>query len=182
MIATVGAIIVNNLSQEIRDSKCFSIMSDEAADISNKENLSVVIRFLDSTKTVREEFVGFYLCEDGTTRAAIKDLIIGAVADSALSMDDCHGQYCYDGAGNMSGRLNGASSLIRAEHDKAVYVQCMNHRLNLCVAHTCQLPLVRNMMDVVRKLSEFFEYLYRIMPFWRRCCLCVWLGWGALRM
>ena len=64
MISTVGAIIVNNLSQEIRDSKYFSIMSDEAADISNKQNLSVVIRFLDSTKTVREEFVGFCLCED----------------------------------------------------------------------------------------------------------------------
>ena len=47
MITTVGAIIVNNLSQEIRDSKYFSIMSDEAADISNKENLSMVIRFLD---------------------------------------------------------------------------------------------------------------------------------------
>lgn len=156
MITTVGAIIVNNLSQEIRDSKYFSIMSDEAADISNKENLSVVIRFLDSSKTVREEFVGFYLCEDGTTGAAIKDLIIGAVADLGLSMDDCRGQ-CYDGAGNMSGRLNGASSLIRAEHDKAIYVHCMNHRLNLCVADTCQLPLVRNMMDVVRKLSEFFD-------------------------
>ena len=133
-----------------------SIMSDEVADISNKENLSVVIRFLDSTKTVREEFVGFYLCEDGTTGAAIKDLIIGAVADLGLSTDDCRGQ-CYDGAGNMSGRLNGASSLIRAEHDKAIYVHCMNHRLNLCVADTCQLPLFRNMMDVVRKLSEFFD-------------------------
>ena len=156
MITTVGAIIVNNLSQEIRGSKYFSIMSDEAADISNKENLSVVIRFLDSTKTVREEFLGFYLCEDGTTGAAIKDLIIGAVADLGLSMDDCRGQ-CYDGAGNMSGRLNGASSLIRAEHDKAIYVHCMNHRLNLCVADTCQLPLVRNMMDVVRKISEFFD-------------------------
>jgi len=71
-------------------------------------------------------------------------------------MDDCRGQ-CYDGAGNMSGRLNGASSLIRAEHDKAIYVHCMNHRLNLCFADTCQLPLVRNMMDVVRKLSEFFD-------------------------
>ena len=88
MITTVGAIIVNNLSQEIRDSKYFFIMSDEAADISNKENLSVVIRFLDSSKTVREEFVGFYLCEDGTTGVAIKDLIIGAVADLWLSMDD----------------------------------------------------------------------------------------------
>ena len=138
MITTVGAIIVNNLSQEIRDSKYFSIMSDEAADISDKENLSVVIRFLDLTKTVREEFVGFYLCEDGTTEAAIKDLLIGAVADLGLSMDDCRGQ-CYDGAGNMSGHLNGASSLIRAEHDKAIYVHCMNHRLNLCVADTCQI-------------------------------------------
>ena len=88
MITTVGAIIVNNLSQEIRDNKYFSIMSDEAPDISNKENLSVVIRFLDSSKTVREEFAGFYLCEDGTTGVAIKDLIIGAVADLGLSMDD----------------------------------------------------------------------------------------------
>ena len=81
MITTVGVIIENNLSQEIRDSKYFSIMSDEAADISNKENLSVVIRFLDSTKTVREEFVGFYFCEDETTEAAIKDFITGVVAD-----------------------------------------------------------------------------------------------------
>jgi len=71
-------------------------------------------------------------------------------------MDDCRGQ-CYDGAGNMSRRLNGASSLIKAEHDKAIYVHCMNHRLSLCVADTCQLPLVRNMMDVVRKFSEFFN-------------------------
>ena len=59
--------------------------------------------------------------------------------------------------GNMSGRLNGASSLIRAEHDKDIYVHCMNHIFNLCVADTCQLPLVRNMMDVVRKLSEVFD-------------------------
>jgi len=90
MITTVGAIILNNLSPEINHSKHFSIMSDEAADISNKENLSVVIRFLNSTKTVREEFVGFYHCEDGTTGAAIKDLITGAVTDLGLSMDDCH--------------------------------------------------------------------------------------------
>ena len=48
--------------------------------------------FLDSTKTGREESVGFYLCEDGTTGAAIKNLIIGAVVDLGLSMDDCRGQ------------------------------------------------------------------------------------------
>ena len=59
MITTLGTIILNNLSQEIRDSKFFPIMSDEVADISNIENLSVVIRFLHSNKTVREEFMEF---------------------------------------------------------------------------------------------------------------------------
>ena len=92
--------MLNNydLSQQIRESKYFSIMSNEAVGISNKENLSVVIRFLDCTKRVREEFVGFYLCEHGTTGAASKDLIIGAVGDLGLSMDGCRDQ-CYDGAG-----------------------------------------------------------------------------------
>nr|XP_058957123.1 52 kDa repressor of the inhibitor of the protein kinase-like [Pocillopora verrucosa] len=138
MIATVGAHILNDLSQEIRNSKYFSVMADEAADISNKENVSVVIRFLDTTKTIREEFIEYYICEEGLTGEAIKDIITAAVANLGLTMEDCRGQ-CYDGAGNMAGRLNGASSLISAEHEKAIYVHCMNHRLNLCIADTCQL-------------------------------------------
>ncbi|XP_048575424.1 52 kDa repressor of the inhibitor of the protein kinase-like [Nematostella vectensis] len=151
MISTVGAHILNNLSQEMRDSKYFSVMADEAADIANKENISVVIRFLDSTKNFREEFIGMYICKEGTTGEPIKDLITAAVVDLGLMMEDCRGQ-CYDGAGNMAGQLNGASSLIRAEHEKAIFVHCMNHQLNLCIANTCQIPNVRNMMDVVRKL------------------------------
>ena len=59
MITTVGAIILNNLSQEIRERKFFSVMSDEVTDISNIENLLVVIRFLHWNKTVREEFMEF---------------------------------------------------------------------------------------------------------------------------
>ena len=71
-------------------------------------------------------------------------------------MDDCRGQ-CYDGAGNMAGRLNTASSLIARENEKAIYVHCMSHQLNLCIADSCSLQLVRNMMGTVRKLSEFFN-------------------------
>ena len=71
-------------------------------------------------------------------------------------MEDCRGQ-CYDGAGNMAGRLSEASSLIPQAHEKAIYVHCMNHRLNLCVADTCSLALVSTMMNVVRALSDFFN-------------------------
>ena len=121
-----------------------------------KENLSLVIRFVDSTQTIREEFVGFHLCKEGTSGRAIKNVITNAVADLGLNMNDCRGQ-CYDGAGNMAGRLNGASTLIKEDYNKAIYFHCMNHRLNLCIADTCSYQLVRDMMATVRKLSEFFN-------------------------
>ena len=43
------------------ESKYFSILAYEAVDISNKEHLSVVNRFVDSEKNIREQSVGFYL-------------------------------------------------------------------------------------------------------------------------
>lgn len=57
----------------------------------------------------------------------------------------------------MAGRLNGASTLIKEDYNKAIYFHCMNHRLNLCIADTCSYQLVRDMMATVRKLSEFFN-------------------------
>ena len=156
IIETVGAYILSKIVAEVNSSKMFAIMADEAADFSNKENLSLVLRFVDSSANIREEFVGFHLCGEETTGEAIKDLILKSINDLGLNMDDCRGQ-SYDGAGNMAGRYVGASTLIQRQFQKVVYVHCMNHRLNLCVANTCSLPLVRNMMGTVRKLSEFFS-------------------------
>ena len=155
IIETVGGYILSKIVAEVNSSKMFSIMADEAADVSNQENLSLVLRFVDSSGIIREEFVGFHLCGEETTGEAIKDLILNSITGLGLSMDDCRGQ-SYDGAGNMAGRYVGASTLIQRQFPKAVYVHCMNHRLNLCVANSCTLPLVRNMMGTVRKLSEFF--------------------------
>ena len=82
---------------------------------------------------------------------AIKELIINSVRDQGLTMDNRRGQ-SYDGAGNMAGRYVGASTLIQHQFLKAIYVHCMNQRLNLCVADTCSLAMVQNMMGTVRKL------------------------------
>ena len=96
------------------------------------------------------------VCGDETTGNAIRVLIINLVRDLGLTMDNCRGQ-SYDGAGNMAGRYVGASTLIQHQFPKAIYVHCMNHRLNLCVADTCSLAMVQDMMGTVRKLSEFFR-------------------------
>ena len=152
IIETVGNYISSKIIAEVKQTRMFSVMADGAADTSNKENLSLVLRYVDSSKNIREEFVGYRLCGDETTGNAIRVLIINLVRDLGLTMDNCRGQ-SYDGAGNMAGRYVGASTLIQ----HAIYVHCMNHRLNLCVADTCSLAMVQDMMGTVRKLSEFFR-------------------------
>ena len=156
IINTVGNHIISKIAREVNESKMFSVMADESADISNKENLALVIRFIDSEQNVREEFVGLRECGEDLSGESIKNVIITSINDMGLSMDCCRGQ-AYDGAGSMAGKYVGASTLIQNQFNKAIYIHCMNHRLNLCVANTCSLQLVKNMMSTVRKLSEFFD-------------------------
>lgn len=121
IIETVGNYISSKIIAEVKQTRMFSVMADGAADTSNKENLSLVLRYVDSSKNIREEFVGFRLCGDATTGNAIRVLIINLVRDLGLTMDNCRGQ-SYDGAGNMAGRYVGASTLIQHQFPKAIYV------------------------------------------------------------
>ena len=50
-----------------------------------------------------------------------------------LHMEECRGQG-YDGTGNMAGKLSGVAARIQKNYDKAIYVHCNSHVLNLCIA------------------------------------------------
>ena len=67
LINILGDVIRDEILGEIRKATYFSISADEAADCSNKEQLSLTIRFVDSSDKVREEFIEFDHCKEGTT-------------------------------------------------------------------------------------------------------------------
>ena len=56
---------------EVQKAKYYSILADEVADISNAEQLSLVLRFVDENNIIKEEFVDFLPCLDGTSGQAI---------------------------------------------------------------------------------------------------------------
>lgn len=141
IIEVLGTYIQDKIVAEINEAGAFSLLADEASDSSNKEQLPLVLRFVNKERNVREEFVGFYECEDGVTGQAIATLILKAVQELGLSMDFCKGQ-CYDGAGNMSGPCNGAAAIVRRQYPKAIYTHCMAHRLNLSVVSACKMQNV----------------------------------------
>ena len=156
LISLVGGAIKEVIVRKVAVNKVFSVIADEATDSSNKEQLPLVIRFVDSDNNIREEFVGFQECVEGISGEAVADLILSAVGDLGLDMEHCRGQ-CYDGAGNMAGKCKGAASRITAKHKLALYVHCSSHRLNLCVVKACQVQAIRNMMSTLGEVTRFFN-------------------------
>ena len=61
----------------------------------------------------------------------------------------CRGQ-AYDGASNMSGVRNGVQALVKHEAERALYVHCFAHSLNLCAQEVSKgIELIRNVMDFI---------------------------------
>ena len=139
--ATYTSNTIQIISDMQGENKLFSVVADEARDIANLEQMPVVIRYVNKCYEIQESFIGFVECECGTSGRDVATLIEESCHRFGLNMQSCRGQG-YDGAGNMSGSCNGASAIIRSKYPKAIYFHCASHKLNLCVANSCQLRRV----------------------------------------
>ncbi|KDO37473.1 hypothetical protein CISIN_1g037865mg [Citrus sinensis] len=114
--------------KEIGDS-LFSVMIDESHDISTKEQMAVVLRYVDKRGHVVERFIGIKHVID-TKDVSVKASLDILFARHGLSMSRLRGQG-YDGTGNMQGELNGLKTLVLKENESAYYIYCFAHLLQL---------------------------------------------------
>lgn len=130
LIEVIGDYIRDNIINEIKEAKFYSILCDEVSDVSNKEQVSIVLRFVDSCNCIKEEFVDF-ITTDRITGETLALRIKETLSKYGLDFQNCRGQG-YDGASNMSAR-RGVQRILMAENSKATYVHCSSHVLNLCI-------------------------------------------------
>ena len=165
IIKCCGQVISEQIIQDIKASKFYSIIADEAADSSHKEQMSLVLRFVDIDMNIREEFIAFLQCRWGLTGEQLAKLILEALNNLTLSIDDCRGQG-YDGAGAVAGHINGLSANILRINEKALYTHCYSHRLNLAICDSLTVVEVNTMMKHVKEVSHFINISQtRNMPF-----------------
>ena len=70
---------------KVHRAKWFSIIADEVTDVSNKEQLNLVVRYIDvDTLLVREDLLGFFECNNGISGRNLADKIT-----SSLQGRDC---------------------------------------------------------------------------------------------
>ena len=119
---------LERLLDSVKVSTYYSIIVDEATDVSFKEQVSLCLRYMsDDTNGMHEDFVGMH--ETGSTTAETLTLLIkDALCRFGLDLRNCRGQ-AYDGALNMSGRLSGVQG---AQYPKAIYIHCFCHSPLMC--------------------------------------------------
>ena len=161
LIDCCGDFVKDQIIKEIKDAKFFSILADEVADLTNKEQMPLVLRFVDKEGHIREEFLKFVHLANGTSGENMAEAIKTEIRSLGLDLRNCRGQG-YDGAGNMSGKYIGAAVRIQNDFPDAIYVHCASHRLNLCVTNACSVPSIRNTFGTMKAVYDFFNWPKRL--------------------
>ncbi|XP_021771454.1 zinc finger MYM-type protein 1-like [Chenopodium quinoa] len=111
------------------DGGLFSILADESADVSDKEQLALCLRYVNRKGEVCERLLGIVHVVN-TASLTLKTAIESLLMEHSLSFSQVRGQG-YDGASNMQGSINGLTTLIENECKEAYFVHCFAHQLQL---------------------------------------------------
>lgn len=152
----MGNELLRQILVKICAATWFAVLADETADITNNEQLSISIRWVNESYDVYEDFIGLVhvprITSDVIT-AAIKDVLIRC----SLPLSQCREQ-CYDGASNMMGRLRGVATHIQTEQKAAISIHCLAHCLNLCLQDAAKNSQpIRNALDVTLELAKLIK-------------------------
>ena len=120
--------ISDNILDELKASKYFSVSVDSTPDISHVDQLTCILRYVRPSGPV-ERFVAF-LDMQGHTGKVLAESLRGFLTRHEVNIADCWGQ-SYDNASNMSGKYNGMQAVIHRKCPLAEYVPCAAHSLNL---------------------------------------------------
>jgi hypothetical protein len=127
--------------------------------------MALVLRFVDKNMDIREEFIAFLQCKWGLSGENLAKLLLDALNDLDLPLEDCRGQG-YDGAGSVAGCVKGLAARILRLNPKALYTHCYSHRLNLSICDSLSIIEVKKMLKHVKEVTNFINISQtRNMPF-----------------
>jgi len=166
LIYILSQRVQQDITAEINQAPFFSVIMDTTQDLSKRDQLSQVYRYVTIVRNpmdiaidvkVVEAFLGFEETAD-TSASELENKILGSITKNGLDISKCRGQG-YDGAANMSGVYSGVQARIREKEPLATYVHCAAHNLNLALNDAVKnIPEMKQFYDTIEHLYIFFGH------------------------
>ncbi|KAJ8358520.1 hypothetical protein SKAU_G00150450 [Synaphobranchus kaupii] len=153
MIRVFGEKVKKIILEEVKDARFFAILVDETKDLSKKEQLAIIIRYVHDG-CIKERALGTWHMKE-LSAEALATFLFKEIGSMGLDIQLCVGQ-CYDGASVMRGNVSGVQARIKDKVPHAVYIHCYAHRLNLVLVDT---------ISDIPQMSEFFYLVQTLYSF-----------------
>ncbi|CAM5104996.1 unnamed protein product [Natator depressus] len=161
LIQILANAIKKKIIEAAHSAKYFAIILDCTPDVSHVEQMTIIIRFVDTEKSadednvevlIKEHFCGFVPLKE-TTGAFMTETILETMS---LSVENLRGQG-YGNGSNVKGKDNGVQRRMMEISPRAFFIPCNAHSLNLVVndAARCYLE-ARSFLDLVQRVYVFF--------------------------
>lgn len=156
LIHSISTTIKSFIMKEIKEAKFFSVSMDSTFDLSRKEQISFIIRYVAEDGNINERLVAL---KDSPSTTGLSMFNIFETICNELSLDWLNylvGQ-SFDGAQNMKGEYKGLQSRINDKCPTATFIWCCAHRLNLIV--TKAVGCSSDAVDLFGNLEALYNFI-----------------------
>lgn len=134
----------------------FSVIIDEATDISNTKCLAIVVRFF-NTEEQNVSDVLFCLAEvSQATAEAIFNTVVSAFKKHSIPIHNIIG-FASDNASVMMGQINGVKARFEQILPNIYVMGCLSHSLHLCASKACS-SIPSNVENFIRSVYNYFAH------------------------
>ena len=158
-VEILGENVRSKIIEQVKEAKYFSMIFDSAPDISYKDQTSHVLRYvmIDGDKVKVVESCVDFIETKGKSAANISTMVLEKLEKDGIDIQNCRGQ-AYDNAAVMAGLHTGVQKRIKEINEKAEFVACTNHSLNLAGVHAASVSVNSvTFLGCVERLFVFFS-------------------------
>ena len=156
IIQVLAEDIRKRVIDEIKEAGMFSVSADTTPDLSKRDQMSVICRYVNEEGQPMERLLSMHKTSSKKGIETATE-IISTLQNNSLSTDELCFQ-SYDFTNSMSGRFKGTQKMLQEKLQREIpYIPCQGHRANTVVEHSCNSStIIKDMLNILERIYVFF--------------------------